>query len=102
MIGRQWVADFPPASIHIGSSVNFFQAEDGIRNHCVTGVQTCALPIYRNREANVMGTKWIVAAAALIITVGRAAAAQPPAAAPSRAPSAPDFVIVNPDGSLRG
>src|SRR5437588_1599542 len=23
----------------------FFQAEDGIRDHCVTGVQTCALPI---------------------------------------------------------
>src|SRR5438132_11464493 len=27
--------------------VFFFQAEDGIRAHCVTGVQTCALPIYR-------------------------------------------------------
>src|SRR5438034_10391770 len=30
----------------------FFQAEDGIRDHCVTGVQTCALPIcivYRDR-----------------------------------------------------
>src|SRR5260221_7970073 len=26
-------------------SVFFFQAEDGIRDHCVTGVQTCALPI---------------------------------------------------------
>src|SRR5215204_1205167 len=25
----------------------FLQAEDGIRAHCVTGVQTCALPIYR-------------------------------------------------------
>jgi len=24
----------------------FFQAEDGIRDHCVTGVQTCALPIF--------------------------------------------------------
>src|SRR5215211_2795686 len=24
----------------------FFQAEDGIRSHCVTGVQTCALPIW--------------------------------------------------------
>src|SRR5476649_16739 len=23
----------------------FFQAEDGILDHCVTGVQTCALPI---------------------------------------------------------
>src|SRR5260221_10433365 len=27
------------------SIVFFFQAEDGIRDHCVTGVQTCALPI---------------------------------------------------------
>src|SRR5438132_4218355 len=26
----------------------FFQAEDGIRDHCVTGVQTCALPIFAN------------------------------------------------------
>src|SRR5438034_2392984 len=34
----------------LGASLNirhnfFFQAEDGIRDHCVTGVQTCALPI---------------------------------------------------------
>src|SRR5438034_11567306 len=27
----------------------FFQAEDGIRDHCVTGVQTCALPILLQR-----------------------------------------------------
>src|SRR5476649_2507820 len=27
----------------------FFQAEDGIRGHCVTGVQTCALPIWGAR-----------------------------------------------------
>src|SRR5260370_29590034 len=27
--------------------VFFFQAEDGIRDSSVTGVQTCALPIYR-------------------------------------------------------
>src|SRR5256885_13266210 len=26
----------------------FFQAEDGIRDYKVTGVQTCALPIFRN------------------------------------------------------
>src|SRR5438034_1394827 len=30
----------------------FFQAEDGIRDHCVTGVQTCALPILKD-EAQV-------------------------------------------------
>src|SRR5260221_5152582 len=28
----------------------FFQAEDGIRDHCVTGVQTCALPISASIE----------------------------------------------------
>src|SRR5438034_6075537 len=28
----------------------FFQAEDGIRDHCVTGVQTCALPISLTKE----------------------------------------------------
>src|SRR5215467_12859137 len=29
----------------------FFQAEDGIRDYKVTGVQTCALPIYDRRPA---------------------------------------------------
>src|SRR5256885_3449661 len=29
-----------------GFSFFFFQAEDGIRDYKVTGVQTCALPIY--------------------------------------------------------
>src|SRR3712207_6901969 len=29
----------------------FFQAEDGIRDIGVTGVQTCALPIYRVADA---------------------------------------------------
>src|SRR5215204_726406 len=28
------------------SIIFFFQAEDGIRDHCVTGLQTCALPIF--------------------------------------------------------
>src|SRR2546422_2701996 len=30
----------------LGAKVFFFQAEDGIRDVAVTGVQTCALPIY--------------------------------------------------------
>src|SRR5258706_1350172 len=40
----------------------FFQAEDGIRDWSVTGVQTCALPISQERErVNRIGTgcKWI-------------------------------------------
>src|SRR5256885_451830 len=28
----------------------FFQAEDGIRDYKVTGVQTCALPIYHQKK----------------------------------------------------
>src|SRR5436190_18172214 len=35
----------PGAPIQSSPAVFFFQAEDGIRDHCVTGVQTCALPI---------------------------------------------------------
>src|SRR5947207_13682263 len=34
----------------------FFQAEDGIRDHCVTGVQTCALPISRGTPAVLRST----------------------------------------------
>ena len=30
----------------------FFQAEDGIRDYDVTGVQTCALPIYQAIQFN--------------------------------------------------
>src|SRR5260370_27324727 len=33
----------------------FFQAEDGIRDSSVTGVQTCALPIYRRRAVGQRG-----------------------------------------------
>src|SRR3989441_4345549 len=33
----------------------FFQAEDGIRDKLVTGVQTCALPIYSFRSASAHG-----------------------------------------------
>src|SRR5437762_9123932 len=51
----------------------FFQAEDGIRDTSVTGVQTCALPIFRDlicsaprtpvrmqeQVSNVMATQWL-------------------------------------------
>src|SRR3989449_7889240 len=33
----------------------FFQAEDGIRDVAVTGVQTCALPIFRERRPVLLG-----------------------------------------------
>src|SRR2546421_7217746 len=35
----------------------FFQAEDGIRDLIVTGVQTCALPISFHREQTIGGGK---------------------------------------------
>src|SRR5438034_6256925 len=46
----------------------FFQAEDGIRDHCVTGVQTCALPIYALSRAlqNFVETFPLFAASVLI------------------------------------
>src|SRR6266850_3132112 len=36
----------------------FFQAEDGIRDYKVTGVQTCALPISLLRRAEFLREKW--------------------------------------------
>src|SRR5207249_7485374 len=33
----------------------FFQAEDGIRDRNVTGVQTCALPIYAASQFDILG-----------------------------------------------
>src|SRR2546422_7025498 len=38
----------------------FFQAEDGIRDVAVTGVQTCALPISRWIRPAYILTDWIV------------------------------------------
>src|SRR5438034_4615404 len=47
-----WFGELPSARAglcrprrSLSMSFFFFQAEDGIRDHCVTGVQTCALPI---------------------------------------------------------
>src|SRR5258708_18078222 len=41
----------------------FFQAEDGIRDDLVTGVQTCALPIFF--QARIVSYQWIAAGAAV-------------------------------------
>src|SRR5207249_5998918 len=38
--------------------VFFFQAEDGIRDRNVTGVQTCALPILTEEEVEVYATEY--------------------------------------------
>src|SRR5256885_11817929 len=39
------------AVVGTGGEIFFFQAEDGIRDYKVTGVQTCALPILRESHA---------------------------------------------------
>src|SRR5256885_9158598 len=39
---------FVPTRVYCCCSFFFFQAEDGIRDYKVTGVQTCALPISLN------------------------------------------------------
>ena len=62
----------------------FFQAEDGIRDWSVTGVQTCALPIWRQpkggpwapvsytQQRHVVGKRDFMAASAEICEIGRA------------------------------
>src|SRR2546430_10190115 len=63
----------------------FFQAEDGIRDLTVTGVQTCALPISalaRLVESLLFGVRsadavTLVATPALLLAVGTAAAYWP-------------------------
>src|SRR5699024_11934653 len=36
----------------------YYQAEDGIRDRNVTGVQTCALPIFPARVDDIAGSRW--------------------------------------------
>src|SRR5207248_3481471 len=45
----------------------FFQAEDGIRDRTVTGVQTCALPIFAPRRA----ARAVLAAGRVALANGR-------------------------------
>src|SRR5260221_754934 len=58
----------------------FFQAEDGIRCHCVTGVQTCALPISDQRAFRGIGSP-SAAGRTLIGGSRRVGALAPPATA---------------------
>src|SRR6266436_7628328 len=46
---RTWIFSDPDRTERLVGSYNlfFFQAEDGIRDVAVTGVQTCALPILK-------------------------------------------------------
>src|SRR5688500_20313013 len=40
--------------------VFFFQAEDGIRDYKVTGVQTCALPIFQAAHLGILGPRMVI------------------------------------------
>src|SRR5207244_7488507 len=47
-------------NIHVvlgSSKCYFFQAEDGIRDDLVTGVQTCALPIWPAADPGIFGER---------------------------------------------
>src|SRR5205807_6218753 len=50
-----------------------FQAEDGIRDYKVTGVQTCALPIYSDRGP----AGWLAGSAAAQLSCGGGRRAHP-------------------------
>src|SRR2546426_2940226 len=95
----------------------FFQAEDGIRDYKVTGVQTCALPISRPRLAVTVGDprgigpEVVAKALALgalpadIVVLGNGERGAEPSAAPPRpAPRSllPEVAGRIPRGALRG
>src|SRR5207245_5938450 len=61
------------------STLFFFQAEDGIRDATVTGVQTCALPIsFRTYEKSTMKRTWTLLLVALLSLAYRPARADEP------------------------
>src|SRR5205823_11594958 len=55
----------------VGCAFFFFQAEDGIRDKLVTGVQTCALPILQQTAAVILGVTAPRITAAVSCTASR-------------------------------
>ena len=41
--------------VNVNIAFTYDEAEDGIRDHCVTGVQTCALPISSMSARHILG-----------------------------------------------
>src|SRR5438034_4166758 len=62
----------------------FFQAEDGIRDHCVTGVQTCALPICPSCAPGDRSSVPVVTTSAVGRTAHATSCSPAAASAPSR------------------
>src|SRR5438034_11332613 len=63
--------------ISISGLFFFFQAEDGIRDHCVTGVQTCALPILPAERRRRVARRGPALAIRLVPALRRAALLRP-------------------------
>src|SRR3989440_7466188 len=84
---RDWSSDVCSAYL---ASVFFFQAEDGIRDLIVTGVQTCALPIlsleYVTRAATVVtpASGRLPMPNATLLNAGSASGAEPSMTEPSQ------------------
>src|SRR2546423_3726491 len=94
----------PTSAIHIGYNVFFFfQAEDGIRDKLVTGVQTCALPIFCVRRHSTSPTpihstkrKRPSRPSTQTLGAGCRGSAQATACAthPARRPAGPDHAVI--------
>src|SRR5256885_13843447 len=52
-----------PLNVLVRVSIFFFQAEDGIRDYKVTGVQTCALPIYGIQRISLLSNVLVLSGA---------------------------------------
>src|SRR5256885_10214290 len=66
-------------STGVCSCLFFFQAEDGIRDYKVTGVQTCALPILKSETGGAMtNTRRLARATLALLLLARVAIADPP------------------------
>src|SRR5256886_13300624 len=55
--------------LEVGRCLFFFQAEDGIRDLTVTGVQTCALPISRGSRST-SPVFWMITSSRMCVPLG--------------------------------
>src|SRR5438067_2905467 len=89
--GRAWRADgcvIPSEmSTLLVDTIFFFQAEDGIRDRNVTGVQTCALPICASSRATSLSPTTVTAV--VVAVVGDKEVARLEARIPVRDPGGP-------------
>src|SRR2546427_1426250 len=79
------------SSDHVGSLFFFFQAEDGIRDLTVTGVQTCALPICGAASGGTPGETTTPAADRIFARSWRPTSTSTPASPRSSATAAPPY-----------